>query len=129
MSDSESENYSALDFEKNFFTTQILCWNRMLQILNLRYFGMSDFIKVCKQKITLPSFTPRTRDFLLFPAFLKIMTWKKKQLYTSDFRLKKVHRLGFWNKKVNGNASDFDLKVYNGSDFEMMKKTSRQIRK
>ena len=42
--------------------------------------------------------------------------------YTSDFKLKKVHRLGFWNRKSNGNASDFDLKVYIGSDFELMKK-------
>ena len=96
MSDSESENYNALDFEKKFFTTQILCWNRMLQILNLRYFGMSDFIKVCIQKITLPSFTPRTRDFLLFPAFLKLMITEK--IFTT-------HQILGWKEYI---ASDFE---------------------
>ena len=71
-------------------------------------------------------YSTNTRFFAFFLLFLN--QWLgNKIFYTSDFKLKKVHRLGFWNRKSNGNASDFDLKVYIGSDFELMEKENASV--
>ena len=89
MSDFKSENYNALDFEKNFFYNSDSVLKQNASDFEFDFFGMSDFIKTWIQKITLPSFTPRTRDFLLFSCFSRnndletkfftrqILSWKK----------------------------------------------------
>ena len=63
--------------------------------------------------------------FCFIPAFLKIMTWKKN--FTRQILSWKKYIASDLEKKINGNASDFDIKSYNGSDFELMKILTRQI--